>query len=373
MSTLAWMNVIVQSSSSLLAVQQLIVHLTLSNKDLLCFLRANFVKNFYKRNKIGIKKGMKAELIKPNQIFTFHIDQTIAGQRIDKFMAQQFPRYSRSFFQRLIEQQFITLNEKPVEKTGVILKAGDLVSVQFPPTRGDTPIIISYNPGIEIVFAHEQFFIVYKPASILVHPAPTTSTTEVTLVDWLLSQYNELRSVGSVDRPGIVHRLDKDTSGILIIPRTNYAHTIFGNLFKNRQIEKTYYAVVQGHPPKQGTIDLPIGRDPVTKTKMKAFTTAVENVTRPAVTHYKVMEYFKDSALVEVKPVTGRTHQIRVHLAAIGHPIIGDATYGKKSKLIERHALHAYRIAFIFDNIPYAFSHEVPEDFKKLIESLKAR
>lgn len=314
---------------------------------------------------------MKTERIQPNQLFTFEIDMSHAGKRIDKYLAEQFPLYSRSFFQRLMQENHIKLNNQVVEKAGTLLKSHDVVTVQFPPTRADSPVHITHNPGIEVIFEHEDFLVVYKPAGVLVHPATSTLPTEITLVDWLLSQYNELRSVGYLDRPGIVHRLDKDTSGLLIIPRTNYAHMIFGDLFKNRKIEKTYYAVVEGHPPKQGTIENPIGRDPQTRTKMKAFAHPIENVTRNAVTHYKVIQYFKQSALLEVKPVTGRTHQIRVHLASIDHPIIGDTVYGKKSKLINRQALHAHSLAFTFDNKTYSFSYDIPEDFKKVIETLK--
>ena len=137
-----------------------------------------------------------------------------------------------------------------------------------------------------------------------------------------------------VDRPGIVHRLDKDTSGLMVVPRTHYAHKYFSTLFRDRQIHKTYYAVVHGHPDAQGTIDFSVGRHPEQRTKMHAFPHDYRQdlPMRSAVTHYTVLEYFADSALVELKPVTGRTHQIRVHCTALGHPLIGDPVYGTKIK-----------------------------------------
>ena len=219
--------------------------------------------------------------------------------------------------------------------------------------------------GIRILYEHTDFFIVYKPAGILVH-APTHYSEIPTLVDWLVHECKELASVGYADRPGIVHRLDKDTSGILVVPRNNCAHAYFSRLFAQRLMSKKYLALVHGNPPETGIIDYAITRHPTQKHKM----THTMGFGREATTHYQVLEYFADSALVEVHPVTGSTHQIRVHFASIGHPIMGDAVYGTHCESISRQALHAYQLSFIYQDQYYSFWHDMPLDMKNLRNSL---
>ena len=215
---------------------------------------------------------------------------------------------------------------------------------------------------------HEDpdFYIIEKPAGLMVH-RPSTSSVELTLIDWLVHQVPEIINIGHPERPGIVHRLDKNTTGLLIVPRTSRAHMLFSDLFKNRDIKKTYLAVVRGHPEKEGTIELPIGRDPITRNKMTV--NGIE--AREAVTRYKVLTYFENAALVEIYPVTGRTHQIRVHFKAIGHPLLGDQLYGTRSPLIKRHALHATQLTFDFKGKPYTFTSTPPQDFELLLSKLK--
>lgn len=313
--------------------------------------------------------------------YIFIVEESQAGQRVDKFLTQVMPEYSRNFFQQLINQGHIIINNAPA-KSSSMLKRGDTITVSFqaPPQR---PVFNPVNTGlgIQIVYAHEHFFIINKPAGLLVHQTEVP-TMEPTIVDWLLTNHAELMSIGDSQRPGIVHRLDKDTSGLMIIARTNYAHMTFSHMFANRQITKTYLAIVQGYPDQSGTIDLAIGRDPANRKKMKTFipddkalsltTTgrARQGTMRNAITQYTVKEYFKDTTLVQVQPLTGRTHQIRVHFAAIGHPLFGDYLYGTPSKLLSRHALHAASLSFMFDNQPFDFSQEIPTDFKRLIELL---
>lgn len=305
---------------------------------------------------------------------TIKVDTHEPCMRIDQFIAQQLPAYSRSFFKKLIDQNSIFLNNNVVKKSGTMIKPHDTISIRVPsmPTL-DEQTIKDLAPDVTIVYEHAHFFIIYKPAGLTVHK-PHTHSTEITLVDWLLAHHQELASVGPLDRPGIVHRLDKNTSGLLVIARTNYAHSIFSSLFKSHALTKTYLALVQGHPPRQGMIDLAIGRHPTVKTKMIALSLDDQrarsiNKLRNALTHYEVQQYFDTYSLVRINLVTGRTHQIRAHFAAIGHPVVGDSTYGQASPLIPRQALHAAEISFTFDGVPFSFSQPLPSDIQKLIDT----
>jgi len=311
-------------------------------------------------------------LIPANSVFAFVIDSKDTGSRIDKYLSEQFPLYSRSYFQKLINDGCVILNNNLINKSSIKLKHQDAIIVTFPKEPIiDRQDILEKDFGINVVYQSKHFLIIAKPDNLLVHRA-STNNNAITVVDWLLANYKDIGNVGYVDRPGIVHRLDKDTSGLLIIPRTNYAHSVFAGLFRDRTMQKTYYAVVHGHPPKTGTINFAIGRHPIKRTSMKAFDqTNNDKSIRNAITHYEVIEYYKDYALVRIKPVTGRTHQIRVHLAAINHPIVGDSVYGRKSKLIKRHALHAAGLSFVFDEKHYSFTLDFPSDMKKLINQIK--
>lgn len=315
---------------------------------------------------------MDRGLIKPNSTHSFIVTPQEETLRLDKFITQQFPLYSRSYFQRLIEDGLVTINNTAPRKSSIAIKEQDVITITFPKERSiDLEAVTAKTHGIEIVHEDTHFLVLAKPAGLSVHPAHARSQ-EVSLIDYLKNNYHDIALVGCVDRPGIVHRLDKDTSGLIIIARTNFAHSIFGQKFHDRQMHKTYHAVVQGHPAPSGTIDLAIGRDPQVPVKMRAFTQALPaQKTRNAVSHYRVLEYFENTALVEIKPVTGRTHQIRVHMAAIGHPILGDAVYGTPSKLIARQALHAYGLEFEFENKPYSLVKEMPEDMQILVAKLR--
>ena len=303
--------------------------------------------------------------------FTFQIVTDQAGQRLDKFIAAQFPSYSRTFLQEIINNNHVTLNGASACKPSTILKENDRLEVTFsvPEKKSSPAEKNNHNFGISIIEKQEHFLIINKPAGLVVHQSDTVAQ-EPTVVDWVVQNFEEIQHIGAVDRPGIVHRIDKETSGILIIPRTNYAHAQFGTMFKDRTIHKTYLALVHGHPKQEGTINFPIGRHPVLRHKMAISSPSqcVAGKARDAVTHYKVARYFKDTALVEVKPVTGRTHQIRVHFAALGHSLVGDHVYGKKSTLIGRHALHAHAIQFSFQDTHFSFNAPLPTDFETALK-----
>jgi 23S rRNA pseudouridine1911/1915/1917 synthase len=312
---------------------------------------------------------------------TLQVTATDHGTRLDIFIAAHFPRYTRSFFQRLIGAHQVTINGRTVAKQGLSLKTHDIVQVEFPTTQQKRSYDIrAHTLGVRVIYEHEHFLVIDKPTGLNVHP-PSTHHTEPSLVDWLIATY-ELNSVGCQDRPGIVHRLDKDTSGIMLIARTNYGHAQLAEHFKQRTIRKTYLALVQGHPAVQGTIDLAITRHPTQRRKMLSIAQDDPRIqmqhtgtmhlpgagpVRPSLSTFRVMEYFPTTTLLEVKPNTGRTHQIRVHCAGIGHPLVGDHLYGVRSCHIKHQALHAHELAFSFNGTPYEFKVDLPEEFKKLL------
>ncbi len=323
---------------------------------------------------------MTQAFIKHGQQLTLSVTQEEQKQRIDQFLHHQFPLYSRSFFQRAIDDKYVKVNDQTISKAGHIIKPGDQIEVTFPPKRNITQQMVkAAELPIEILFEHPHFIIINKPAGLLVHPTTSTST-EITLADWIAHTLENIKDVGYVDRPGIIHRLDKLTSGLMIIPRTHYGYGQFGTLFRDRKIKKTYYALVKGHPPKTGTINLYIGRNPIERNKMSAFQSPEQysgsGKLRHAITHYEVEQYYEDAtheevALVKIELETGRTHQIRVHFASIGHPVIGDSMYGTPSPHIKRQALHAQGLNFIFDNEPFSFKSQLPQDMQTYSAQLK--
>lgn len=322
-------------------------------------------------------------------LFTIKIEQGDAGKRIDAYLANHFSQYSRSFLQKLFVDNQVMINGLKEAKPSYKLRTDDTISIKFPDEKEkrnkkffseETTIKDSSNltttPShdfqITVIAKNENFLIINKPAGLVVH-APNENYQNVTLSDWVIETHDEIAHVGLVDRPGIVHRLDKDTSGLMIIPRTNLAHSTITDMFKARKIHKTYLAIVVGHPPKSGTIDFLIGRHPTIRNKMHHFTeTTKRSDSRISTTNYEVITYFKDYAFVKVQPITGRTHQIRVHFAAIGHPIFADFLYGKKSKLLRRHALHAHQLDFKYNDIAYNFTSPLEPDLQAILDSLEA-
>jgi len=303
--------------------------------------------------------------INPGETRCIVVDEQCVGRRLDQCVSEIFTSYTRSFFKNLIDSEHITVNDVPA-KAGYKVRLGDTICITLPKLSDAKMSLAAFEEQfkITVVASEPDFLIVSKPAGLMVHK-PNEFSTDITLVDWLLSCYAELKHVGTQDRPGIIHRLDKNTSGLLIIPRTQESFGLFGELFRTRKIDKIYWVIVKGHPNQSGTIDLPIGRDPVHKHRMIHLPKS--GIKRDAFTSYRVLKYFKYYTLIEVKIMTGRTHQIRVHCAAIGHPVIGDTVYGEPSLLINRQAMHAKQIAFIFKNKAYSFDSDIPADMQKLL------
>ena len=311
------------------------------------------------------------KVIAPGAEFQFTIGVESIGARLDNFLAAQFSAYSRSFFKILITDKLVTINQKSITRPGITLKLGDQVVVKFPaaPTSKQS-LIDQDNLGVQVLHTHPDFLVISKPAGLVVH-APQHDFTGVTLVDWILSKFKEIAQVGYAGRPGIVHRLDLQTSGLMLVARNNFAQALLSDKFRDRTMHKTYVAIVRGHPELQGVVELAIARHPVQRNKMmvvKDLTEVRNRNARSAKTTYRVLKYLPDDlAVIEVKPETGRMHQIRVHMASLGHPVLGDTVYGSSSKLIARQALHAYAIGFEYGGTEYYFTCPVPADLQKLI------
>lgn len=263
-----------------------------------------------------------------------------AGLRLDQFLAVRLPAYSRARLQSWIEEGRVKLNGTAVAKASLKLRGGERVEVE--PAELKPLHAFAEDIPLDILYEDDDVVAVNKPAGLVVHAGAGRSSG--TLVNALLNHFQHLSSVGGDLRPGIVHRLDKGTSGVLLVARTDAAHRSLAAQFSGRTVDKTYLALVQGRPASErGTIDLPISRDPERRTRMTARLASG----RHAHTEYQVLERFDKFTLLEVHIGTGRTHQIRVHLAALGHPVAGDPLYGAAAQPeLNRPWLHALRIRF---------------------------
>ena len=274
------------------------------------------------------------------QLDCFIISPREAGQRLDKLLSERYSTYSRTYFQKLIEDGFVLLNSEIVKKR-IAPEVGDEVEVCF-----QLSLESSLEPEeipLDIIFEDEHLLVINKPAGMVVHPAP--GHWSGTFVNALLAHCKNLPSTDDPLRPGIVHRLDKDTSGLLMAAKTSEAHAKLVGMFASRQIEKIYLAICMGRP-EDCIIDAPIGRHPIQRKEMAV----VETGGKEALSRIQVLAFNETISLVMIRPKTGRTHQIRVHLQHIGHPILGDPVYGSEhinqQFQVERQLLHAYRINF---------------------------
>ena len=291
------------------------------------------------------------------------------GDRIDRYLAEEMPERSRSYLQKLIKEQYIKVNNKPV-KANYRLVLGDRVEVCIPEAK--EPDIEPENISLDILYEDEDVIVVNKPKQMVVHPAPGHYSG--TLVNALMYHCgNELSGINGTSRPGIVHRIDMDTTGSLIICKNDMAHQSLAVQLKEHSINRIYEAIVHGNiKEEEGTVNAPIGRHPTDRKKMSIHAKNARN----AITHYKVLKRFGDYTYIQCKLETGRTHQIRVHMASIGHPLLGDQVYGPKkcpfSKLVGQ-TLHAKTLGFIHPrtNEYIEVNAPLPDYFLNLLEKLK--
>jgi len=282
------------------------------------------------------------------------------GLRIDKLLATRFPHHSRTYFQHLLDIGCVLLNGEPVKKR-TIPEEGDEIEVCFQATPEAS--LTAEKIPLEILYEDEYLIAVNKPAGMVVHPAP--GHWSGTFVNALLGHCQELAPGSDPLRPGIVHRLDKETTGILIAAKTATAHQKLIELFSARRMEKLYLAICHGRPAN-GIVNAPIGRHPVHRKEMAALPDG-----REAITEIQLAAFNDKTSLVLAKPRTGRTHQIRVHLKHIGCPVLGDALYGRREDL-ERHLLHAYRLCFEhpITKAPMRLIAPIPNDMKVWMQKL---
>lgn len=292
-------------------------------------------------------------------------------QRLDKFLVEQLPQFSRARLQALIKSGQVLVKGKPASKSGQLLEGGEAVEVRVPPAASSD--LIPEKIPLDVVFESQDVLIINKPAGMVVHPAAGHFTG--TLIHAALSHAPEIEGVGGELRPGLVHRLDKDTSGLIVLAKNDAAQQALQAQFQSREVEKTYIALVDGTPSTStGRIEAAIGRDPRERKRMAVVR---GRNGREAISEYRVIEYFEDHTLLEVDIHTGRTHQIRVHLNFIGCPVVGDKVYGKRhpSLPLERQFLHAARLGLRLpgETELRTFTAPLPADLQQVLDGLHTR
>jgi 23S rRNA pseudouridine1911/1915/1917 synthase len=316
--------------------------------------------------------------------FSFLVDEDDAGERLDSFLSAQIPELSRSRIQKGIRSGDVSVDGAPVLKSAQKVRQGERVALSFSPPR---PLaIVPEDIPLDILYEDEHLLVVNKPAGMVVHPAPGHETG--TLVHALMAHCANLSGIGGVLRPGIVHRLDAGTSGLLVVAKNDVTHIALSRALMERSVTRVYCALVWGEMPEStGVIDMPIGRSPVDRKKMAV----VAEGGREARTTYYVIDTFGPFQYIRLKLGTGRTHQIRVHLARVAHPVLGDPVYGGRSgrrgglggkaaamadkalSMIDRQALHAEELSFVHPATgeTMTFKAPVPDDFRAVLDFLR--
>ena len=300
------------------------------------------------------------------EVFEFQKKQE---ERLDHFLVENLPEFSRSRLQKLIKDGFVSVNGILAKKAGQKLESGTQVDVCIPPTVPSG--LIGEAIPLDILFENDDLLVVNKPAGMVVHPAAGHDTG--TLVHAVLGYDPEIEGIGGEERPGVVHRLDKETSGLILLAKNDRAHRWLQDQFRLRKVEKTYLALVDGAPPTpSGRVEAPIGRDPSHRKKMAIMPPGKG---REAVSEYITLESFEKHTLLEFHPHTGRTHQIRLHCMFLGCPIVGDKIYGhrKQSLEIDRHFLHAARLKIVLpgEKDSRTFEAPLPGELHIILDSLR--
>ena len=309
------------------------------------------------------------ENLKGEQKVELTVAEEMSGKRLDSVLAGMMPEYSRSFIQKLFENGSITVGGDPCSEKKRKAAAGDIVEITIPqPERLE---VEAEDIPLDIVYEDDELLVVDKPAGMVVHPAPGNHSG--TLVNALMYHCGDaLSSINGVIRPGIVHRIDKDTSGLLMVAKTDRAHNALSAQLAEHSITRRYKAIVYSNIKEdEGTVDKPIGRDPGNRLRNAVVYTNSKN----AVTHYRVLERFGGFTLVEAVLETGRTHQIRVHMAYIRHPLLGDTLYGpaKNRYGVKRQMLHAGVLGFVHPVTGeyMEFNSPLPQDFEDVLAKLR--
>jgi 23S rRNA pseudouridine1911/1915/1917 synthase len=302
------------------------------------------------------------ETLKDSKPIEFVVTENDARLRLDQFLTKRLPEYSRSRIQQLIRSGFVRVNEQTTRARHIV-RRGDKIALMEPPVEK-----VDVRPEqipLEILFEDDDLIVINKPAGLTVHPG--AGQREHTLVNALLSHCTRLSGIGGKERPGIVHRLDKETSGCLVVAKNDLAHRELSRQFADRTVEKIYLALVAGKLRKwAGVIDERIGRHPVHRQRMSVTTKRG----RTAKTEYRVVRSNEEASLIECRLHSGRTHQVRVHLHHLGHPVLGDKVYGARLvKNLPRQMLHAWKLGFRHPRTGEwkQFQASVPDDFKEAV------
>lgn len=291
------------------------------------------------------------------------------GDRVDRYLALHLPEYSRSRLQALIKDGAVLVNQEVVKKTGRIIEPGNITEVTLPDAVSTE--LIPEAIDLDVIFENSDVAVINKPAGMVVHPAAGHDSG--TLVHAALSRFTDLKGIGGEIRPGVVHRLDKDTSGLIMIAKNDKSLRWLQDQFKSRHVEKIYIALVDGKPPTAtGRVEAAIARDPSHRKKMAVVSDAKG---RASVTEYRTLESFLNHTLIEAHPLTGRTHQIRLHMAFLKCPITGDTVYGRNHPSLElnRHFLHAARLRITLpgETSPRLFEAPLPPELTEILKSIR--